>query len=93
MNKCQNKLVCYGLYPSSACFCHFKKEEKKCQRVCRHDFLTQADCIIFFFLMSVYSIYKKWKVGMPKNISQSKDPNKMAHGRRFSSSSRPLDAK
>ena len=27
MNKCQHKLVCYGLYPSSACFCYFLKQQ------------------------------------------------------------------
>ena len=26
MNKCQHQLVCYGLYPSSACFCYFLKK-------------------------------------------------------------------
>ena len=29
MNKCQNQLVCYGLYPSSACFCHFQKQDEE----------------------------------------------------------------
>ena len=29
MNKCQHQLVCYGLYPSSACFCYFIKEEEE----------------------------------------------------------------
>ena len=29
MNKCQQQLVCYGLYPSSACFCNFLKQEEE----------------------------------------------------------------
>ena len=29
MNKCQHQLVCYGLYPSSACFCYFLKQEEE----------------------------------------------------------------
>ena len=29
MNKCQHHLVCYGLYPSSACFCYFLKQEEE----------------------------------------------------------------
>ena len=29
MYKCQHQLVCYGLYPSSACFCYFLKQEKE----------------------------------------------------------------
>ena len=29
MNNCQHQLVCYGLYPSSACFCYFLKQDKE----------------------------------------------------------------
>ena len=29
MNKYQHQLVCYGLYPSSACFCYFLKQEEE----------------------------------------------------------------
>ena len=29
MNKFQHQLVCYGLYPSSACFCYFLKQEEE----------------------------------------------------------------
>ena len=29
MNKCQHQLVCYGLYPSSECFCYFLKQEEE----------------------------------------------------------------
>ena len=46
--------------------------------LCRHNFPTQADCIIFFILLSVYSVYNimEMKVGMPKNVSQSKEAKK-----------------
>ena len=29
MNKFQHQLVCYGLYPSSACFCYFLKQQEE----------------------------------------------------------------
>ena len=29
MNKCQKQFVCFGFYPSSACFCHFHKQEEE----------------------------------------------------------------
>ena len=29
MNKCQHQLVCYGLYPTSTCFCYFLKQEQE----------------------------------------------------------------
>ena len=44
----------------------------------RHNFLTQADCIIFFFFSFFVSLLslQHVKIVMPKNASQSKDANK-----------------
>ena len=52
--------------------------------LCQHNFLTQANCIIFFFSLSVYSVYNILKVGMPKNVFHSKDAKKMVKGCKFS---------
>ena len=80
MNQCQNQLVCYKLYPSSACFCNFweKKRRKSFSMyfLCWHNFQPRLIAFFFFFLLSVYSVYDILKVGMPKNVSQSKDAKK-----------------
>ena len=46
--------------------------------LCWHKFPTQAAFIIFlfFFLLSVYSVYNILKIAMPKNVSRSKDVKK-----------------
>ena len=58
MNKCQHQLVCYGLYPSSACICYFLKQEEEnkmsaCMSYMSAYFPTQAS---FLFTVSFLSL-------------------------------------
>ena len=79
MNICQHQLACYGLYPSSACFCYFLQEEEENKMAACMSYVSiifRPRLIIFFFLFSVYSLYNILKIVMPKNVSQSKGVKK-----------------
>ena len=81
MNIFQHQLVCYGLYPSSACFCYFLKQQEEnkmsaCMSYVGIIFRLTALFSSSFLFLSVYSIYNIMKIVMPKNASQGKDANK-----------------
>ena len=82
INKFQHQLVCYGLYPSSACFCYFLKQEENKMSACMSyvGIIFRPRLIALFSSsfpsLSVYSVYNILKIVMPKNASQSKDANK-----------------
>ena len=64
INKCQHQLVCYGLYPSSACFCYFlkKEEENKMSACMSYGGITFPPRLIalfsssFLFIVSLLSL-------------------------------------
>ena len=98
MNKCLHQLVCYGLYPSSACFCPFKKQQEENEMsACMSNV-----CIIFqprlialfsfFFNVSLLNFQHIESWNAHKCFSM-KGHEKMAHGRKFSSPPCPQDAK
>ena len=91
MNKCQHQLVCYGLYPSSACFCYFlKQEEANKMSACMsyvgiifRPRLLALFSSFFLFIVSLLSLQHIENCNAQVCFSKQ-GRKKMAHGHKFS---------
>ena len=91
MNKCQHQLVCYGLYPSSACFCYFLKQKEENQMSACMSFvgiifrprLTALFSSSYLFIVSLHSLQHIENCNALECFSKV-GREKMAHGHKFS---------
>ena len=102
MNKYQHQLVCYGLYPSSACFCYFLKQEEEnkmsaCTGMSYVGIIFRPRLIAIFsspflFIVSLLSSQHIENCNAIECFSKQ-GREKMAHTRKFSNPLPPQDAK
>ena len=90
MNKCQHQIACYGLYPSSACFRYFLKQEEENEMsacmsyvgiIFRPRLLTLFSS--FLFIVSLLILQPIEKCNAQECFSKQRR-KKMAHRRKFS---------